>query len=81
MLKWFKKKTPPASPLTEQTHSPAMFAEAKKNPNGWVYAIDSSYDPKGEVPPHAIKGCWKVNANGEIEGEFIPNPNFRPKSS
>lgn len=24
-------------------------------------------------------GAWKVNATGEIEGEFIPNGNYKPK--
>ncbi len=51
--------------------------EALKNPNGWVYEIDSDFSGKEEVPPHAIKGAWKVNENGVIVGEFIPNPNFK----
>lgn len=56
----------------------AAIAEAKRNPNGWVYAMDGIADPNREVPPERIRGAWKVNAKGEIEGEFTPNPNYRP---
>ena len=52
------------------------IAEARLNPGGWVYAIDGEYDPNGAVPPEAIKGAWKVDENGKITGEFIPNPNY-----
>ena len=53
--------------------------EAKNTPGGWVYAIDRNYgaDPSNGVPAEAIKGAWKVDENGEITGEFIPNPNYR----
>jgi hypothetical protein len=64
----------PANP----TITPALIAEAKRQPNGWVYAIDGVSDPNGAVPPERIRGAWKVNANGEIEGEFIPNNKYRP---
>ena len=51
--------------------------EALKNPNGWVYVIDSEFNGKDEVPPQAIKGAWKVNEVGIIVGEFTPNPNYK----
>lgn len=38
--------------------------------------MDGITDPDGAVPPERIRGAWKVN--GAIEGEFIPNPNYRP---
>jgi len=50
--------------------------EAVKYPNGWVYEIDKSFKGKEAVPPYAIKGAWKVNENGVIVVEFIPNPNY-----
>jgi hypothetical protein len=59
--------------------APEARAEAKQNPGGWVYAIDGRYDPNGAVPPHAIKGAWKVDEDGEIVGDFIPNPNYAPE--
>lgn len=59
--------------------TPAAHEEAKRTPNGYVYAIDGKYGPDDAVPPERIKGCWKVDAEGRICGEFIPNPNYRPK--
>jgi hypothetical protein len=50
--------------------------EAKRTPNGHVYAIHGAYGPDEYVPPHDIKGAWKVDAQGNITGEFIPNPNY-----
>jgi len=58
----------------------AARAEARKRPNGWVYVIDGAFDPDAAVPPDAIAGAWKVGSAGEIVGEFIPNPNYRPRS-
>lgn len=64
---------PPSEEIT-----PGAIAEARKNPGGWVYVIDGRYDPKDGVPPEAIKGAWKVDENGNIIGQFIPNPNYVP---
>jgi hypothetical protein len=55
---------------------PEAIAEAKQNPSGWVYAIEGDYGPDESVPPQTIRGAWKVDENGKITGEFIPNPNF-----
>ncbi len=59
--------------------APSMgaIAEAKKNPNGWVYEIRGVYGGNDYVPPEAIVGAWKVNASGDIVGEFLPNPYFK----
>jgi len=51
--------------------------EAKSQPDGWVYRISGEYDPDGAIPPEAIVGAWKVDGLGEIEGQFIPNPNYK----
>jgi hypothetical protein len=58
--------------------SSATLEEAKRTPNGWVYAIDGEFGPNDEVPPDRIAGAWKVDAQGNITGEFIPNPNYKP---
>jgi hypothetical protein len=55
----------------------ALVEEAKSRPNGWVYEIVGKYGPDDAVPPQAIRGAWKVDANGKIVGDFIPNPSFR----
>lgn len=57
--------------------SDGAIQEARKNPGGWVYEINGSYGPDEHVPAHAVIGAWKVNEAGIIEGDFIPNPNFR----
>jgi hypothetical protein len=58
---------------------PELVEEAKRNPGGWVYKIDGHFRPDEHVPPEAIVGAWKVNAAGVVEGDFIPNPYYRPK--
>jgi hypothetical protein len=52
--------------------------EARRYPSGFVYRVSGHLDPNGHVPPEAIAGCWKVDAAGNIVGEFIPNPNHDP---
>ena len=55
---------------------PALVAEAKTKPSGWVYEIVGDYGPDYAVPPTAIRGAWKVGDDGEIVGDFLPNPVF-----
>lgn len=63
----------PARWITE-----SMRAEAAKNPEGWVYAIDPFVDSHGRVPPYAVMGAWKVDKEGAITAEFKGNPKYRP---
>jgi hypothetical protein len=53
---------------------------ALQNANGWVYKIEGSFGPTEYVPPEAIVGAWKVDENGKVTGEFLPNPKYVPKS-
>jgi hypothetical protein len=83
---WLKNLFSKPSPETGESSSipaitAAVIAEAKRQPGGWVYAMDGIADPNGDVPAERIRGAWKVSASGEIEGGFIPNPNYRPISS
>ena len=57
--------------------TPEMIAEAKKNPNGWVYQIDGQFGPNDAVPPEFIVGAYKVDEAGNLTGEFQPNPKYR----
>ncbi|MFZ6770891.1 hypothetical protein ACO0LM_27875 [Undibacterium sp. Di26W] len=57
-----------------------VINEAKRNKNGWVYAIDGKFLPHQAIPPHAIAGAWKVDAYGLITGEFEPNPKYIPST-
>ncbi len=71
-MKWFRSRGDTISPL------PGDHAEASENPGGWVYRVRGNYGPNDAVPPEAIEGAWKVDENGKITGDFLPNPNFRP---
>jgi hypothetical protein len=63
----------------EQRKPPeSAVREAKKNPNGWVYDIDTRYNLANHVPPEAIRGAWKVDGSGSIIGDFIPNLKYKP---
>ncbi len=62
----------------ERDLPPALVAEARRRPGGWVYEIVGDYGPDDAVPPTAIRGGWKVDDEGHVVGDFIPNPNFRP---
>ena len=59
--------------------SAELIEEAKNHPNGWVYVLDKEFKGKEEVPPEFIKGAWKVDKNGILEGKFMPNPNYHGK--
>lgn len=54
------------------------IAQARLNPGGWVLVVDAYDGPADKVPPERIRGAWKVNAEGEIIGEFVPNARYRP---
>jgi len=58
-----------------------VIQAARENPGGWVYKIEGSFGPTEYVPPAAVVGAWKVDANGDLTGEFIPNPQYRPGHS
>ena len=72
---WWKKK--------KQQHNvtvrpePGEVAEAARNAGGRVYRILGDYGPNDRVPPEVIVGAWKVDNDGLIEGDFLPNPNFK----
>jgi hypothetical protein len=80
MFGWFnRKKGRLGAPKEPPPGAIAEAARGLQGPNGHVYMIDGPYGPNDDVPPEAIKGAWKVDENGKIVGEFIPNPNYRPK--
>jgi hypothetical protein len=56
---------------------PEEVAEAKRNPNGFVYRIAGNYGPNDNVPPEAIIGAWKVDGCGCIIGEFVANRRYK----
>jgi hypothetical protein len=57
--------------------TPEARAQAKRNPNGWVYVIQGEFGPNDTVPPEAIAGAWQVDATGHIiEDSYVANPDF-----
>jgi hypothetical protein len=54
------------------------IAQAKLNPGGWVLVVDGYAGPDDQVPPERVQGAWKVDSNGEITGNFVPNPKYKP---
>lgn len=55
-----------------------MRANARANPNSWLYVIDEAFDPNGSVPSWAVVGAYPVNADGEIVDDFHANDQYRP---
>lgn len=63
---------------SEQEITEDLIKAARENASGWVYKIEGSYGPEEYVPPEAIVGAWKVDANGNLTGDFLPNPKYKP---
>ena len=55
-----------------------MRANARANPNSWLYVIDEAFDPNGPVPSWAVVGAYPVNASGDVVEDFHPNDRYRP---
>jgi hypothetical protein len=58
--------------------TPEAIAQAKLNPGGWVLVVDGYSGAADQVPPERVQGAWKVDGDGEITGEFVPNPKYKP---
>jgi hypothetical protein len=68
------KPTTPKKPKVTRE----MRANARANPNSWLYVIDEAFDPSGRVPSWAVVGAFPVNAAGDIVEDFHPNDRYRP---
>ena len=53
-----------------------VHRQAGRLRDGWVYEIAGHFGPDDAVPPTAIKGAWRVDEQGRVTGEFMPNPRF-----
>lgn len=64
---------------TNTTHeiTEDVIQAATENANGWVYKIEGNYAPDEAIPPEAIVGAWKVDAHGQLTGEFVANPKYQ----
>ncbi|MGW3961935.1 type VII secretion system-associated protein [Amycolatopsis sp. NPDC005003] len=55
-----------------------MRANARANPDSWLYVIDEAFDPNGPVPSWAVVGAYPVNGAGDVVADFHPNDRYRP---
>lgn len=68
---FLQPRKPP--PITDE-----LRAEAKRQPNGWVYVVDPELMEGECMPPAAIVGVWKVDAEGNVvEDAYQPNPRYK----
>jgi hypothetical protein len=58
--------------------TPRMRANARANPNTWLYVIDPAFDADADIPPHGVVGAYPVDERGEIRAGFRPNTAYRP---
>ncbi len=61
------------APLPEV--SIAIKDAARRAGGGWLDEVVGGHAPP--VPMSAIKGAWRLDANGELTGEYVANPQFR----
>jgi len=66
------------TPITPPPITDALRAQARANPGAWVYAIDPEFIGAERVPPEGVAGAWRADEDGELSGEFIPNPRYVP---
>lgn len=64
--------------IRSRPSDPALLAEARANPNGWVYEVDFTYSADEHTPAEAIVGAWEVSSTGVLTGRFQPNERYRP---
>jgi hypothetical protein len=65
--------------VSRKSPPPEAVAEAAQHPGGWLYEIGSGLGPDDPAPPEAVVGAWKVSPEGQIVGDFIPNPTHDAK--
>lgn len=69
----FLQPAKPSPPITDE-----LRAEAKRHANGWVYVIDRALVDGERVPPSAIVGAWRVDADGNIVADgYQANGGYR----
>ena len=63
------QRSPPADP--------ALVQDARSRPGEWLFDVDRTYPADQPVPPEAIRGAWKIGADGRITDEFTSNARYR----
>jgi len=50
--------------------------QARRARGGWLDEVVGVHAPGVPVPVTAIRGFWRVDANGDLTGDYVPNPRF-----
>jgi hypothetical protein len=53
-----------------------LRAQARRAGGGWLDEVLGEHPPGSPIPLTAIKGSWRLDGNGVMTGEYIPNPLF-----
>ena len=51
--------------------------QARRAGGGWLDEVVGDHAPGVSVPMSAIRGSWRVDANGDLTGDYVLNPSFR----
>ena len=49
---------------------------ARRAGGGWLDEVVGHHPSGLPAPPTAVRGSWRLDANGDLTGEFVPNPHF-----
>jgi hypothetical protein len=60
--------------MTRPEISSEIRAAARAAGGGWLDEVVGSHKPP--VPGRFIKGAWRLDADGELTGEYVPNPEY-----
>ena len=54
--------------------------QARRAGGGWLDEVVGDHAPGVPVPVSGIRGSWRVDANGDLTGDYVPNPRFGHRS-
>lgn len=54
--------------------TPEIREAARAAGGGWLDEVVGSHHPP--VDQRFIKGAWRIDANGDLTGEYIANPDY-----
>jgi len=55
---------------------PDLRQQARRAGGGWLDEVVGGHALGVPVPVSAIRGSWRVDANGDLTGDYVPNPLF-----
>ena len=62
-------------------HLPQQLRDqARRARGGWLDEVVGDHAPGFPVPVSAIRGSWRVDANGDLTGDYESNPHFGHRS-